>query len=104
MKVVTKILDVLLTLFFIVTSVLCGDELFSYFMKSSEYGFGSEGGGWFYRSSVNYVGSILGLLVISISGVLLGMAIKDRAMFFSVRCGFFIVVVAAFSYGYLSVH
>lgn len=65
-----------LLLLFIVTILLYGFELVSYFLMSDQYRFGTEVAGWRYFSTYHYIGSIIIELLLFTIGAFAGMFFK----------------------------
>jgi hypothetical protein len=50
-----------------------GSELISYLQSPGDYFFGTEVGGWLYRSSRHYVGGLLAQAVVLVGGIVLSL-------------------------------
>lgn len=96
------LLNTMFVAFFAMTSGLFGYEMLYYIVKPDEYRFGTEVSGWVYISPLHYLGSLMALLAISVSGVLIGGFLRQRRLAVSLRGLLFIIIMGAFLYGYLS--
>jgi hypothetical protein len=77
--------NVLLLVALVVMVGLCGVSLADFLLQPESYRFGTEVGGWVYRSRVHYVGSLLAELVVLAGGLVMSILARNPARVLVIR-------------------